>query len=148
MLQDVSHPDETPRQNGDTTLGERVSSVVHEPLTPFTKILLVLLLVLLLLSSVFIGLFAGAQHKLSQGKGGDRNPPTTETHIETQTHTETRTGTSVVSVTFTQTSTSIGVSTSTAVSTSTSVSTTTVVVPGPGPTGIPDEVRSLPSQNV
>lgn len=144
LLQHVSHPDETQRTNGSNTFSERVSSAVQEPLTPFTKILLVLLLVLLLLSSVFIGLFAGAQHKLNSGKGGGSRPPVTETHVETQTQTETHTGTSIVSVTMTQTQTSVGVTTTVSVSTSTSVSTTTVVIPAPGPTGAPEEVSAAP----
>ncbi|KAF9820117.1 hypothetical protein IEO21_01550 [Rhodonia placenta] len=45
-------------------------AIVQEPLTPLTKVLLVVALIFLLLSSVFIGLFAGAQHKLNSGRGG------------------------------------------------------------------------------
>lgn len=139
LLQDVSHPDgeESPHHNHSIT--ERVSSVVQEPLSPLTKILLVLVLLLLLLSSIFIGLFAGAQHKLSAGKG-DRDEKIPSTHTET--YTQTSTGT----LTFTTTKTSIGISTTTAVSTSTSVSTSTatltstVVIPAPVPTHVPEEV--------
>lgn len=109
---------------------------MQEPLSPLTKILLVLVLVLLLLSSIFIGLFAGAQHKLNAGKGGDDNIPSTQTHTEI--HTETQTGT----LTITTTKTSIGISTTTAVSTSTSTTTltSTVVAPIPEPTHVPEEV--------
>ena len=64
-------------------------------MTTLTKILLVLALILLLLTSVFIGLFAGAEHKLKQERNG-RNPPpgvpittiirTPHTTITTTTH--------------------------------------------------------------
>ncbi|KAJ3533585.1 hypothetical protein NM688_g7264 [Phlebia brevispora] len=137
LLQDTSHPDDGQDSQPDRSLSERVSSVVQEPLSPFTRILLVLVLVLLLLSSIFIGLFAGAQHKLSAGKGGggDDKVPSTQTHTEIRT--ETQTGT----LTLTTTKTSIGISTTTttAVSTSTSTSTVTVPVPVPEPTHVPEE---------
>jgi endothelin-converting enzyme len=103
-----------------------VASAVQEPLTPFTKILLILLLILLLLSSVFIGLFAGAQHRLSSGKGRWSN--TTETVTAT------------VTVPVTTTAVSSVVSATTAFSTSTARSTTTVVIPAPVPTSAPEEV--------
>ncbi|KAF9233936.1 hypothetical protein BU15DRAFT_90170 [Melanogaster broomeanus] len=50
----------------------RDHDVVQEPLTGLTKVLLVEVLILLLISSVFIGLYAGAQHKLNlkNGRGG------------------------------------------------------------------------------
>ena len=102
----------------------------------------------LLLSSVFIGLFAGAQHRLNNKKGGGEWP-ITETLTETLTQTVTHTGTSVISATLTQTQTqtqtqtSIGVTTSISVSTSTTVSTTTVVLPAPEPTGAPDQVSAV-----
>ncbi|EPQ58373.1 Metalloprotease [Gloeophyllum trabeum ATCC 11539] len=93
----------------EPTFLERVSSVVQEPLTPLTKVLLVVALLFLLLSSVFIGLFAGAQHKLKSGGGAG----------------------SEVTITAT--------TTATATATSTSIATTTVSVPGPTPSAPPEE---------
>ncbi|KIP08159.1 hypothetical protein PHLGIDRAFT_104734 [Phlebiopsis gigantea 11061_1 CR5-6] len=137
LLQDVSSPDESQRQNPEPTLSQRLSSAAHEPLSPLTKILLVLLLVLLLLSSVFIGLFAGAQHRLNKGRndggGGEEKPPITATRTASYTLTES------VTVTTSQTSTSFGISTSTAISTTTAILTTTVVAPAPIPTTAPEE---------
>lgn len=133
----MSSPDETQRQPQESTFSQRLSSAVHEPLSALTKILLVLVLVLLLLSSVFIGLFAGAQHKLSRGReggGGPDKPPSTATHTESYTLTESLT------VTTSRTSTSISISTSTAISTTTTIATTTVLVPAPIPTTAPEEV--------
>ncbi|KAI0687125.1 metalloprotease [Cytidiella melzeri] len=125
LLQEVSHPDETRTGNGNL-LSTRATSVVQEPLTPFTKILLILLLVLLLLSSVFIGLFAGAQHKLNNRRGGEW-PGSTATVTATTT------------VPVTSTAISSVITATTAVSTTTAQATTTVIVPGPIPTNIPDE---------
>ncbi|KAK0210236.1 Metalloprotease [Desarmillaria ectypa] len=70
------------------SFGERITSVVQEPLTPLTKVLLVVVLILLLLSSIFIGLFTGVQHKLNTGQGGshDGDKPT-ETYTLTATTT-------------------------------------------------------------
>ncbi|KZT28481.1 metalloprotease [Neolentinus lepideus HHB14362 ss-1] len=81
----------------DPTFLDRVTSVVQEPLTPLTKVLLVIALVFLLLSSVFIGLFAGAQHKLKEGGGGGGNRVTV-TATTTATATSTDVSTTTVSV--------------------------------------------------
>ncbi|KAI0780776.1 Metalloprotease [Trametes elegans] len=102
LLQNVSHPDGEPDAQEQASFIERVSAVVQEPLSPLTKILLIATLIFLLLSSVFIGLFAGAQHKLNTGHGG---------------------GTSTVVVTAT--------TTTTARTTTTAVSTTSVAAPVP-----------------
>ncbi|KAI0363474.1 Metalloprotease [Pilatotrama ljubarskyi] len=111
LLQNVSHPDDGPQPEAEQpSFLERVAAVVQEPLSPLTKILLVATLIFLLLSSVFIGLFAGAQHKLNTGKGG---------------------GTTTVVVTATTTAQSTA--------TTTAVSTTTVSVPAPTPTSPPEE---------
>lgn len=88
----------------------RVNTILSEPLTDLTKILLGLALVLLLLASVFIGLFAGTQHKLNKERGSHHGGPTS-----------TQTATATV----------------TATPTTTQVATTTVH--GPGPTGGPGE---------
>jgi endothelin-converting enzyme len=66
------------------TFAERVTAIVHEPLSALSKLLLLLVLLFLLLSSVFIGLFAGAQHKLNTRKG---TPAQTTTIISTETAT-------------------------------------------------------------
>ena len=71
LLQNVSHPDDAPHPPQEQpSFFERVAAVVQEPLSPLTQILLVATILFLLLSSVFIGLFAGAQHKLNTGRGG------------------------------------------------------------------------------
>ncbi|PSR94067.1 hypothetical protein PHLCEN_2v4495 [Hermanssonia centrifuga] len=145
LLQDVSHPDGDQTPPTHPSLSHRVSSIVQEPLTTLAKILLVLVVVLLLLSSVFIGLFAGAQHKLNNGRGGgDGGSKEPSTQTQTEIYTETRTGT--VSVTYTATSTSLGITTTTDVSTSTSVITTTVEIPAPVPTKIPEETPCFSPQ--
>ncbi|RPD66296.1 Metalloprotease [Lentinus tigrinus ALCF2SS1-7] len=111
LLQDVSHPDDGPAtQEEEPTFLDRLSAIVQEPLSPLTKVLLIATLIFLLLSSIFIGLFAGAQHKLNSGAGGGQSTVTT-------------------------TSTA----TTTAQVTTTAVSTTTVFVPAPVPTGPPVE---------
>ena len=117
LLQDVDHPDADSRPHRSS-----FTSIIQEPLTPLTKVLLVVALLFLLLSSIFIGLFAGAQHKLNSGRG--QEPPVTvtstvhDTATATQTQTQTRTQTA----------------------TSTTVSTSTVSVPAPVPTGPHEEV--------
>jgi endothelin-converting enzyme len=81
-------------ENEEPSFMDRVNAVAQEPLTPLTRALLIVVLILLLLSSVFIGLFAGVQHKLNEERGShDQEPPAT------------------VSVTFTATSTSIATTT-------------------------------------
>ncbi|KAJ3821178.1 Metalloprotease [Lentinula raphanica] len=101
--------------NEESTLMDRINSVAQEPLTPLTKVLLVVALILLLLSSVFIGLFAGVQHKLNLERGKHDDPSST------------------ISVTLTATSTA----TATETATSTSIATTTASPPTP--TGAPEE---------
>lgn len=117
LLQDVSHPDDASvAAEEEPTYLERISAVVQEPLSPLTKLLLIAALIFLLLSSVFIGLFAGAQHKLNTGTGG-------------------------ATTTIIVTSTSIATTTHQA--TTTAVSTTTVSIPAPAPTSPPEDVRPL-----
>ncbi|KAG6820570.1 hypothetical protein H0H93_015090 [Arthromyces matolae] len=67
------------------SFSERLETIAREPLTPLTKILLILTLVLLLSTSVFIGLFAGVQHKLTLERGRNNTPPITTTVIATHT---------------------------------------------------------------
>jgi endothelin-converting enzyme len=82
--------------NGEAhpSFAERITSAVQEPLTPLTKVLLIVALILLLLSSIFIGLFAGAQHKLNLPSGGndgdhEGKPPVTVTATTTDVSTTT-----------------------------------------------------------
>jgi endothelin-converting enzyme len=97
-------------EDGETTtssptFGERLNALAHEPLTPLTKLLLCVSLVLLILAAVscrqsfwfipqlnifkvFIGLFAGVQHKLNSERGRNRDdgkPPSTVTSTATST---------------------------------------------------------------
>ncbi|KAM5533255.1 hypothetical protein V8D89_013032 [Ganoderma adspersum] len=112
LLQNVSHPDGAPAdQDEEPSFIDRLAAIVQEPLSPLTKVLLIATLVFLLLSSVFIGLFAGAQHKLNHGEGN---------------------GGATVTVTATVTTTSQA--------TTTAASTTTVSFPAPPePTSPPEE---------
>jgi endothelin-converting enzyme len=121
------------------SLTERISSVAQEPLTPLSQILLILVLVLLLTTSVcginrlwnsfptlnynqiFVGLFAGSQHRLQLEREVRQN------------HT----------LTATATTTSTAISSAISSATTTKVTTTTVIVPPiPPPTTVP-EVRSM-----
>ncbi|KAF5373184.1 hypothetical protein D9758_001653 [Tetrapyrgos nigripes] len=80
-------------EDGETTTSnptwnERLNSLAQEPLTPLTKLLLCVSLVLLILAAVFIGLFAGVQHKLNSERGrngDDGKPPSTVTFTATST---------------------------------------------------------------
>lgn len=119
---------------------------MQEPLTPLSKFLCILALILLLLSSVFIGLFAGAQHKLNSRTGGDDGeggsiPVRTVTLTVTATDVETsvRTSISTSMTTDIRTSISTDISTQTMTATSTEVHTKTIQIPVPAPTGSPPE---------
>ena len=161
--QNTSEPPSPPR-----SLTGRLTEVVQEPLTGLTKVLLVEVLILLLISSVFIGLFAGAQHKLNlrNGGGGDQgNGTQTETETQTVTHTTTRPVTFISATTTTAVSTAFSTifdittaietttktTTTTAAHTSVSTYTTTdhvthTVIVGPEPTGPPDTPQPGPSK--
>jgi len=114
---------ELENERRNLSFADHVGVIAQEPLTPLTKILLVLTLILLLLSSVFVGLFAGAQHKLRleqrrKGEKGDRPP----------------------SGTVTVTSTTISTASSTQMTTATATRiTTTTVVTDPSPTKVPEK---------
>ncbi|KAJ3804396.1 peptidase family M13-domain-containing protein [Lentinula aff. lateritia] len=89
--------EENNAENDEPTLMDRINSVAQEPLTPLSKVLLVIALILLLLSSVFIGLFAGVQHKLKLERGRhDEGPPSTVS----VTSTATATSSSIVTTTL------------------------------------------------
>ena len=153
---------------GQRHVSHRISDAVREPLTGLTKVLLVEVLILLLISSVFIGLFAGAQHKLNLRNGGGGTSPGNGTQTETQTQTVTYTTTRGASTVFTATTTTAvstafstifdmttltetatKTATTTEIYTSVSTYTTTdtktrTVITGPEPTG-PPETPSPPS---
>nr|GAT59620.1 endothelin-converting enzyme 1 [Mycena chlorophos] len=74
----------TTEEPEDPTFLQRLESIVQEPLTPLTQLLLVVALVLLLLSAVFIGLFAGEYTKLKQREEAPK-PTVTSTLVVTQT---------------------------------------------------------------
>ena len=154
LLQDPDAEEPITATSEDATFGDRLNAIAQEPLTPLTKILLVLVLVLMILSSVcaehatggllysqcfqvFLGLFAGVQHKLNveRGRHGHPAPPSPPvTTVLTQTQTKTQTQTQ------TQTETEIRTTTSG----TTRTETNTRTVSPPVPTKKPEEVLYLP----
>ncbi|KAJ7093237.1 hypothetical protein C8R44DRAFT_646354 [Mycena epipterygia] len=82
---DASEDDAVHNEYAQPTFAERINSIAQEPLTPLTQVLLVVALVLLLLSSVFIGLFAGEYSKLKQRERDGSPPPSTVTVTATAT---------------------------------------------------------------
>ncbi|KAI0807426.1 Metalloprotease [Fomes fomentarius] len=96
LLQNVSHPDGGPEgQDEEATFLDRLTVIVQEPLSPLTKVLLIATLIFLILSSIFIGLFAGAQHKLNTGGGEGKT-----TVVVTATATATATTTAIKTTTI------------------------------------------------
>ncbi|KAF5391824.1 hypothetical protein D9757_001795 [Collybiopsis confluens] len=63
--------------NEQPSFMDRINTVAQEPLSPLTKVLLVVALILLLLSSIFIGLFAGMKHKLDLERESHKPSATT-----------------------------------------------------------------------
>lgn len=94
----VDAPVVAPKQDGFVT------RLLDEPLTSLARLLLFVSVALLLLASVFIGLFAGAEHRISDLKS---IPPKTVTEVVTSTALSTTTTTSVVSTTRTVTTTRV-----------------------------------------
>lgn len=150
------------RENGDAhaghrSFGQRLSDALHEPLTPLTILLLVACLGLLLMSSVFIGLFAGTKHNLNLEKGRHRGEDRTVTSTYTTTGTtvvtslsrtlSTKTQFSTIFTGTTSTATKVSTLTTTSVSTKVTTSISTEIktktlpapVPGPTPTHKPDD---------
>lgn len=172
---DDDPPQSAQSRSTGPSMSRRIANVVHEPLTSLTKVLLVEVLILLLISSVFIGLFAGAQHKLNLrngvpggGGGGGGNATQTKTKTATITHTTTAAPTittisgtlitttavsTALSTVFDPTTTTkIATTTATKTSVSTSISTftttdvhTRTVIVGPEPTGPPEDPSPAPS---
>ena len=124
------------------TFAEHVDAITSEPLTTLAKILLVVALLLLLLTSVFIGLFAGAEHKLRNGRTGAERPTATatSTRISTVHDTSTLVSTSTVAGTTTVIGTTTITSASTVTATTTQIQKTTVPSV-PAPTSGPGAVR-------
>lgn len=87
-------------------VGDHLNAIAREPLTPLTKALLVVSLGLLLLSSIFVGLFAGLRHKLNVERGRHEpgwTPTITRTSTAMQTATTTKVIVSTTSVRMTTT---------------------------------------------
>jgi len=92
LLRDPDAEDAGPNADAQPSFAERITSVIQEPLTPLTQVLLIVALILLLLSSIFIGLFAGAQHKLNlRPNEGDHDEKPTVTVTATTTSVSTST---------------------------------------------------------
>ncbi|KAH7929791.1 zincin [Leucogyrophana mollusca] len=161
----LRNPEDEENSNGNEPrpgLAKRLTEVVQEPLTGLTKVLLVEVLILLIIASVFIGLFAGAQHKLNLrgGGGGGGSGDQTETVTVTSTTASTiisattttavstairtTTDTTTTTKTATKTATKTEVKTSVSTYTTTDVRTHTVIV-GPEPTGPPAPPGTPPS---
>ncbi|KAG8827602.1 hypothetical protein FRC17_007748 [Serendipita sp. 399] len=107
------HDEEQDEQEHQSLL-HKLADITEQPLTLLSKILLGVCLFLLLFASIFIGLFAGAQHEINKSHKPPR-PSVTATIVTTVTET--------------------------LVSTTTDVITTTVALPAP--TGKPKPVRVL-----
>lgn len=137
LLRDPDREQNGHLPDSEPSFAHRLAATLQEPLTPLTKVLLVLTLLFLLLSSVFIGLFAGAQHNLNAERGnhggGEKPLPSTVTVTTTSVSSTATTATSVAY------STAFSTVVTTAVSTITETATVSVVLPIP--TGTPDEVR-------
>ncbi|KAL0063326.1 hypothetical protein AAF712_009821 [Marasmius tenuissimus] len=138
LLQDPDAEERNTLISEDATFGDRLSAIAQEPLTPLSKILLVLVLVLMILSSVFLGLFAGVQHKLKLERGRHNqpappSPPVTTVLTQTQIRTQTQTQT--------QTQTETEIKTTTSGMTTTETNTRTVSPPVP--TKKPEEPACL-----
>lgn len=125
------------------TFAEHIDAMTREPLTILAKLLLVVALLLLLLAAVFIGLFAGAEHKLRHGGSGSGRSTATATATATATRISTviDTSTLVSTSTVAGTTTVVGTSILTSISTTTTTKVQTTTVPSvPAPTGGPDTV--------
>lgn len=79
----------------------KLADITEEPLTLLSKILLGVCLFLLLLASIFIGLFAGAEHKLNKPLPPVPTTSVTESYTLTDTVTATRVSTTTATATVT-----------------------------------------------
>jgi endothelin-converting enzyme len=114
----LRHNEEEENEEEEPTFFTKLADIADQPLSTLSKILLAVCLFLLLLTSIFIGLFAGAEHKLNTVPRG----PKTIVSSVTQSYTLTNT--------FTETS----------VSTTTDIVTTTTTEAAPVPTVDPRKV--------
>lgn len=137
LLRDIEQEQHDRLHESRPSFAHRLASALQEPLTPLTKVLLIAALIFLLLSSIFIGLFAGARHNLNVERGRSRHGGDHSTVTETTT--------SISATTSTATSATTSVSTTVTTSISTTTQTSTVTIPGPGPTGSPEERTCLSS---
>ena len=91
------------------SLYHKLAEITSQPLTAISKLLLAVCLFLLLLSSIFVGLFAGAQHKINKVRHTPVPEPTTVSVTATQelpvTLTETEISTSIYATTIISTAT-------------------------------------------
>jgi endothelin-converting enzyme len=91
------------------SLYQKMAEITSQPLTAISKLLLAVCLFLLLLSSIFVGLFAGAQHRINKIRHTPVPEPTTVSVTATQelpvTLTETELSTSVSATTIVSTTT-------------------------------------------
>ncbi|KAG8883883.1 hypothetical protein FRB97_005721 [Tulasnella sp. 331] len=75
--------------DGEGGLFASLAAATHEPMGLLSKILLGVSLFFLLLSSIFIGLFAGAEHKMRSGGGSSATTTVYSTQTSTATYTTT-----------------------------------------------------------
>jgi endothelin-converting enzyme len=112
------------------SLYHKVAEMTSQPLTPVSKLLLAVCLLLLLLSSIFVGLFAGAQHKINKIRHAPVPEPTTVSVTATQ----------ELPVTLTETETSTSISATTVVSTTTAPAPP---IPTPDPRAVREQVSYI-----
>ncbi|CUA72481.1 hypothetical protein RSOLAG22IIIB_01151 [Rhizoctonia solani] len=122
-------------ENGDHSTNDkssfwtRLSRGMHEPVSVLTAFLLIICLILLILTSVLAGLFAGAQHRISELQPIENEPVTvTSTYLEI---------TTAPGTTKTAISTTTAIATETATATTTTTFTTTLRPPAPTSSPLP-----------
>jgi endothelin-converting enzyme len=135
----LSHPEQG---------GPGVTYIAQEPLTPLTKILLVLTLFLLLLTSIFVGLFAGTQHRLNVERSKNDKGDGSEPPAGTITSTATTTAITTVFTTAITTATTTAITTATSVSTSTLTATVTTTELPTRSTGVPAPTKLPPNNGI
>ena len=109
------------------SLYHKLAEITSQPLTAVSKLLLAVCLLLLLLSSIFVGLFAGAQHKINKIGHAPVPDPTTLSVTATQ----------ELPVTLTETEISTSVSATTVISTTTAPA---LPIPTPDPRTVCEQV--------
>jgi len=112
------------------SLYHKLAEITSQPLTAISKLILAVCLLLLLLSSIFIGLFAGAQHKINKIRHAPVPEPTTVSV----------TATLELPVTLTETEISTSVSATTVVSITTAPAPP---IPTPDPRTVCEQVPGI-----